>query len=432
MIKKPKNPNYCATVVEIKTLIPLENCDNVVGTPIFGNQVIVGKDTKIGDIGLFFPVECQLSPAFVSANNLYRNPDLNVDPEKKGYMEENRRIRCVKFRGNRSEGFFIPLDSLYFLDSKSNSERHKLQIGDEFDELDGQEICRKYVVKTHTRGEYTQKNRSPKKHESKLIDNQFKFHIDTSQLAKNLSYVHPEDWIQLSYKIHGTSMISSYILCKKKLNWFEKFLSRLGVNIKDTEYDYIYSSRKVIKNDELNQNAQHFYNENIWGIAHKELEPFLKKGMTIYAEIAGFLPNGGAIQKDYDYGCKPGEHKIYIYRITQTNEDGQVFEFSSRQVQDFCRKNHLTPVPELFYGQAKEFSDERMTEENWRDKFLQTLQEKFLDKQCYICLNSVPEEGIVLRKDQLDLEVYKLKSPKFLQKETKDLDKGEENIEDYE
>lgn len=109
-------------VVEIKTLIPLDNCDNVQGAIIFGNQIIVGNDTKIGDIGLYFPVETQLSSEFCSSNNLYRKAELNVDPEKKGYIEENRRIRCVKFRGNKSEGFFIPLNSLDYIFSYSEGD----------------------------------------------------------------------------------------------------------------------------------------------------------------------------------------------------------------------------------------------------------------------------------------------------------------------
>lgn len=51
-INKPKNENYSAIVVEIKTLIPLEKCDNVQGAIIMGNQVIVSKSVKIGDVGL--------------------------------------------------------------------------------------------------------------------------------------------------------------------------------------------------------------------------------------------------------------------------------------------------------------------------------------------------------------------------------------------
>lgn len=50
-IKKPKNPNYAAIVVEIKTIIPLENCDNVQAAIIMRNQVVISKDVKVGDIG---------------------------------------------------------------------------------------------------------------------------------------------------------------------------------------------------------------------------------------------------------------------------------------------------------------------------------------------------------------------------------------------
>lgn len=43
--EKPQNPNYCATVVELRSFVDLPNCDNVKAALIFGNSVIVGKDT---------------------------------------------------------------------------------------------------------------------------------------------------------------------------------------------------------------------------------------------------------------------------------------------------------------------------------------------------------------------------------------------------
>lgn len=417
--------NYCATVVKIEKLVQLENCNNVQAAIIMGNQIIVSKEVKIGDIGLFFPVEVQLSKKYLSENNLYRKKELNSDPEaKSGYFEENGRIRCVKFRGHKSEGLFMPLNSLEFLQSEGAG----LKVGDEFNEIDGVEIAKKYVIKTRQSGSSSIKNKSPK--ESKIIEGQFNFHIDTSQLYRNLDKINPNDLIQITYKIHGTSGISSYILCKKKLNWIEKILKKLRVNIIDKEYDYIYSSRKVIKNPEINKNAVHFYETDIWGLAHKELLPYLQKGMTIYYEIAGYLPTGAYIQNQYDYGCEPGKFKIFIYRITQTNEDGKVYEFSGKQVQDFCKKYGLDAVPELFYGYAKEFSDERMTEENWQEKFLENLKAKYNDKDCYICKNVVPEEGIVLRKETVDIESYKLKSNRFYEFETKLLDSGVTDIEE--
>ena len=89
-------------------------------------------------------MECQLSKEYLSANNLYRKKELNLDQAKAGYFEENGRIRCVKFRGNKSEGLFMPLHSLKI---EGFEDFDLLKINDEFDELDGIPICSKYVVK---------------------------------------------------------------------------------------------------------------------------------------------------------------------------------------------------------------------------------------------------------------------------------------------
>ena len=443
-IKEPKNQNYAAIVIEITKLIHLENCTNVQGAIIMGNQVVVSKDVKVGDIGLYFPLECQLSKEYLSNNNLYNKPELNVDNTKKGYFDENGRIRCQRFRGHKSEGLFMPINSICFISNPAI----ELNLNDCFDELNGTPICSKYIVKTNrTPGQPgSKKSKSTKKYESKLVENQFRFHQDTSMLYRNLHRIEPNSLISITYKLHGTSGISSYVLCKQPITkldkvkeWLWNMSYKIGnltrnstwsFSMNTTKYDYIYSSRKVIKNEELNPNAQHFYNEDIWGIAHNELKDFLQKGMTFYYEIVGFLPNGGAIQKDYDYGCEPTKHAIYIYRITSTNVDGKVIEFSAKQVQDFCKKNGLNAVPELYYGYAKEFSDERLNKENWEIKFLETIKKKYNEKDCYMCSTKVPEEGCVIRIEGNDFEAYKAKSERFYARETAQLDKGESNIED--
>lgn len=230
-IKEPKNQNYAAVVVEIKTLIPLEKCDNVQGAIIMGNQVIVSKDVKVGDIGLYFPLECALSKEYLSKNNLYRvhknKPNLNSDTNVKGgYFEENGRVRCARFLGHKSEGLFMPLDSVYFIYDR---EGVYLNVGDCFDELNGVPICSKYVVKqSRTPGQPgSKKNRSTKKYESKLVENQFRFHVDTSMLYRNLHRIEPNSLISITYKLHGTSGVSSYVLCKRKLNWIEKLFLKI-------------------------------------------------------------------------------------------------------------------------------------------------------------------------------------------------------------
>ena len=440
-LNKPKNLNYCATVVEIKTLVSLENCDNVQAAIIFGNQVIVGKDVKIGDVGLFFPVECQLSKEYLSVNNLYRKSELNSDKIQKGYFEENGRIRCVKFRGNKSEGLYMPIISAGdFIDEKD-----ELYIGDEFDELRGIEICRKYIIPVRNIGGGSKIAKKPK--ESKIIDGQFRFHDNTSQLYRNLDKIHPDDIISITYKVHGTSGISSRILCKRKLNYFGGFLKLLGMNIVETQYDYIYSSRKVIKNPELNPNANHFYQDDIWGCAHEKLKDYLQDGMTLYYEIVGYLPSGSYIQKDYDYGQEPNTFSIFIYRITYTNPSGKVFEFSFKQMQEWCKQNGLNCVYELYYGQASNYYKAFKGSENkeirrrrrysinkdgnkWRERFLEDLKTLYNEKDCFMCNNKVPEEGCVIRIEKNEFEAYKCKSERFYERETKLLDKGETDIEE--
>ncbi|MCK9445977.1 hypothetical protein M0Q50_03695 [bacterium] len=244
--KEVKNGNYCAIVVDIKTLVPMEGCDNIQHAVIMGNRVVVSKTVKIGDVGLYFPVETSLSKDFLKVNNLYKDKTLNSDTEKKGYFEENGRVRCMRLKGFKSEGLFMPIDSIAEFLEKGDV----VNIGDVFDELNGTEICKKYVIKTKVQGTPGSKKggKSPKK-VSKLIEGQFKFHQDTSMLYRNIHRIKPDTLVSITYKLHGTSSISSKILCKKTLKWYEKILKRFGVNVVDTQYDNIYASRRVIKND---------------------------------------------------------------------------------------------------------------------------------------------------------------------------------------
>lgn len=432
-MKKPENSNYAAVIAEVRAVIPLENCDNVVHANVLGNLVIVGKDTKPGDVGVFFPVETQLNSEFLSNNNLYRHAELNVDKTKKGYFEDNGRIKAVKFRSHKSQGLFIPgFDCLSY-----TNHTETLKVGDEFDELNGKSICRKYVVivKMPTG---TKQGKAHKKKVSRLIENQFRFHIDTDNLGKNLFRVRPESMIQITKKLHGTSCVSSKVLVKKNLNPIMKLLNVCKVPVITTEYGNIYSSRKVVKNDDLNKVGEGFYKEDVWGSANERVKNLLLDGMTIYYEIVGYLASGSPIQRSgkfvYDYGCETGAFEIYVYRITTTNVSGNVFEWSAKQVQQWCKENGVKPVPELYYGYAKDLFPILVSDiRTWQDTFLQKLTERYLDKDCDMCkvTKSTPDEGIVLRIEGLGIQSFKWKSFRFLEAESKSLDSGETNVEDF-
>ena len=82
----------------------------------------------------------------------------------------------------------------------------------------------------------------------------------------------------------------------------KKVLKKVGINIVDFYYDYLYASRTFIKNDLLNGTG--FYSVNVWQHAgEKNFLGKLHNGETVYFEIVGYLPDTQTfIQKPFDYG----------------------------------------------------------------------------------------------------------------------------------
>ncbi len=198
----------------------------------------------------------------------------------------------------------------------------------------------------------------------------------------------------------------------------------------------LWSSRCVIKNQNFETNPNEgFYGSDIWKIAADTLKPFLKDGISVYGEIVGFTDSGKYIQKDYDYGCPAGKCAMYIYRITYTSASGDVYEFNHHQIKSWCDKFGYKMVPEFFYGYAKDLYPDIPTESEpeWRELFINRLMEDYLEKDCPLCVNAVPAEGIVVRVDQVhDYDAYKLKSFRFFERETKELDAGVIDMESAE
>ena len=98
---------------------------------------------------------------------------------------------------------------------------------------------------------------------------------------------------------------------------------------------------------------------------------------------------------------------------------------------DYCLKNGLKTVPIFYTGKAKDLFPELELGEHWNANFLDKLIEKYTEKNCYLCKNAVPEEGICLIKNNNNsFEAYKLKSFNFLSRESLELDSGEVNIDE--
>ena len=447
---KNANVNYLAKVVRIENFKPHTDPEvtRLKCCVIDGFNIICGIDSEPG-LYIYFPTACCINPDFLRYANLYRHKEMNNDPEQSGMFEDNGRVKAIRLRGELSEGFIIPAVMLENYIVSVTNVNYEVQENTEFDSVEHEGktfwINKKYIPKnTRTPGAPGSGNSRGKQPKGldKLIENQFRFHYDTTLIKKCPNVIRPNDLISITEKVHGTSTIHARVLCKRELTWKQK-IARWLTGHEFDDYDYLYSSRTVIKNRHYNKNVTDgFYGVDVWAEADKIIKPFLQKGMTIYAEIVGFLPNGGYIQKGYDYGCtmpmgdsyKLGEHfKVLVYRITMTNVDGVVHEFSAREVQQYCKNIGLNCVTEYYYGFAKDLYPELDPSEHWSENFISKLAN---DKRFYMemnspsCINKVPHEGVVIKSENMRSEAFKLKCFAFLDREGKALDKGETNIED--
>lgn len=464
---KNANVNYLAKIVNLTEFTPHPNptVERLKCATVDGFTILVGIDSQPG-LYVYFPAGCEINSHFLRYNNLYRKGELNENPNKTGMFEDNGRVKAIRLKNVVSEGFILPVEALTnFVVSVTNKDL-EVKAGTEFDCVsDGNKefwINKKYVIKVPERTFNTCKNSNPKKKEKKInivLEDQFRFHYDTVLLRKCPYVITPDSWIHISTKFHGTSGISAYVQClkvnpirakivdwvinnlwNKPLNLFMK--TKYESNLVTREYNHLCASRTTIKNGEYNPNANKgYYSFNIWTEADKIVAPHLDKGMTAYYEIIGYLPGNRYIQKEYDYKYTPGgEQCVYnvnfgirIYRVTYTNVDGKVHEFSPREVQIWAKEHELIPVTELYYGKARDLYPDLVIDEKFGDNFMNRLandENFYMECKSPDCNNDVPHEGVVIKIDNGRSAAFKLKCFKFLNKEQKSQDAGEVNIED--
>lgn len=413
-LTEPKNINYAATVVRVRHINTLANCDNVVGIPVLGYQAIVSKDVAVGDLGVVFTAETQLSTAYVSVNNLYRHAALNFDPTAKGYLEDNRRVKALKFRGHRSDALFMPLSSL----AQFTKDWPQLGEGDTFDEIDGVEVCRKYVIREPREARGNQQKLTKKQ---RVDEKMLPQHLDTANYFRTPEAVAGADYVVVTQKLHGTSVRIGHTLVDRKLGLRDKVAKRFGVKVPEREWAYVYGSRKVIKDPGNEVNG--FYERDVWTIVGSKLEGLLPKGYIVYGEIVGWVPETSSpIQTGYTYRIPEGTARLFVYRVTHLNEDGRATELSWPAVKEFCQSVGVDYVPEL-PALVGGFDEDQIS--------LLFLDRRFDDVYRGVLPTdgSMVDEGVCLRVEGTQPTIVKAKSSIFLQHETKLLDKNVSDIE---
>ena len=368
---------YTAFVTRIKNVRPHPNADRLQMGECFGNTVIVSMEYVDYQLGIYFPSDGQLSTEFAEANNLLRKKDENGN-NIGGYMDPDKRnVTAIKLRGEKSDGLFLPLKSLETFGNIT-----ALREGDRIDNFNGHEICCKYVPRSNVkRGHVSDGNKTRKK--KTPIAPLFTEHADTEQLAYNLGAFKPGDEIEITLKMHGTSQRTAHlpVFNGYKRTFWDKLFRREGTPVYD--WGYVSDTRRTI----LEDFEGGYYGSNEFREAHsKFFEGKLWKGEEVYYEVVGFTHTGAPIMASCDnkklndkefvkqygktttfsYGCEPsvlvfddtdgrnqhiiGQSDIYVYRMTMTNEDGDVVEYTPDFMRYRCEQMGVKTVPVMWKG----------------------------------------------------------------------------------
>lgn len=381
---------YKAYVTTLKNVRPHSNADRLQLADCFGNTVCVGLEYKEGDVGVYFPVDGQLSEEFCKVHDLVRRKDENGNAAG-GYLDPKKRnITAIKLRGEKSDGLFMPISCLDYCFDVAVAE-DVLNVGDTIDIVNSHLICEKYIPKKNHKSHSGGGAVKAKKSKVPVAPTFFE-HADTEQLVYNLADFKPGDYVDISLKMHGTSQRTGYLKIFQgyKRSFWDKLLRREGTPIYD--WGYVSGTRRVV----LDTFDGGFYGSNAFREPHaKKFEGKLWKGETVYYEVVGFTDTGAPIMgscgneklgKDFvkqygketvfSYGCEPdgckfynkaaedlatklNEHAeekilpqsdIYVYRMTMTNEDGNVVEYTPDFMRYRCELMGVKYVPSLWGG----------------------------------------------------------------------------------
>ena len=396
---------YCGYVTTLKNVRKHPNADRLLLAECFGNTVSVNLNYFEGQKGVYFPTDGQLSVEFCEHNNLVRKKN-EAGENIGGYMDPDKRnVKTIKLRGEMSDGLFLPMTCLDFCFEDGNADAH-LSIGDTIDVVNGHEICKKYIPRRNPSKSHGNGGNKTRKRKADIAP-LFAEHADTAQLAYNLGAFKPSDEVEITLKMHGTSQRTGHLpvitdYCgpniafdilerkfifklfkptKKMIEWAESKLTPIY------DWGYVSGTRRVV----LDTYDGGFYGSNHFREQHHNaFVGKLWKGETVYYEVVGFMDTGAPIMAEcsndrvndkafkkkwgkttiFSYGCHPSgwsadspgynhgrsepQSDIYVYRMTMTNEDGEVVEYTPDFMRYRCEQMGIKCVPLFWKGTIPE------------------------------------------------------------------------------
>lgn len=390
-------------VIKVEKLIPHPNADRLQLLEVFGVNVCVGLDVRLGDIGVYFPTNLQLSLEFCLQNTLLRKlPD---GTKSTGYLDPDKRnITAIKLRGVQSDGLYVPISAFAY----TGVDLSTLTPGTIITTVNGKEICNKYIPRSKHTGSGDKVNKTRHLHRKVEIAPLFQEHADTEQLAYHMDAFKPGDQIEITLKVHGTSQRTAYL--PKLVGWkhhnpifnfiLKKDPDKLGKTARkwyykalDTatpiyDWGYVSGTRRTVLNDWEGG----FYGSDLFRKQHADaFVGKLHQGEAVYYEVAGFTDTGVPIMGScsnkglndkafiaqygettcFSYGCEATgkktqygydndgtysievpvpQSRMFVYRMTLTTPEGYTVEYSPDYMRYRCEQMGVECVPVLWKG----------------------------------------------------------------------------------
>jgi hypothetical protein len=345
-----------AIIAKIDTLTAIAGAEKIQIATVLGEDVIVSKDAQVGDVGVFFPVDLQLSEQYCYENSLFRDKEKNKDKNKAGFFDTNRRVRAQPFMKVKSCGYFADLESLRYVPGS-----HTYGLGHSFDEINGVKVCEKYIS-VQARAQMAAGTKKAKK--SKEVPF-FEKHVDSEQFAHYADKIPEGALISIAAKVHGTSFRVAKTQVIRTIPKWKQLVNKVVPLFPTEQMEYVVGTRNVVL--ETPEKEGFHGSEGFRFEVAETLKPYLEDGMSIYGEIAGFV-NGSTVmpphdvsalkdkrytakygkQTKYTYGCKDHEYRFHIYRITRQTLSGDLVDMPQKQLEKWCESRGLLGPVEVY------------------------------------------------------------------------------------
>lgn len=254
--------------------------------------------------------------------------------------------------------------------------------------------------------------------ENEVLSNE-PFEVSHGKVKYDL-HTETDNYVVGGVVVHNSSqrVANTEKITVKSLTWWQKLLRRQAKVQK--EWGYVSGTRRTVINSFEEPGG--YYGSNAFRKPyHDFFKDKLEKGEEIYFEICGWVDSNKTImaigdtkklkdseliklygdQMIFDYGCERGQNRIFVYRMTMTNEDGYVVEYPDWLMRMRCEQMGVECVP-LF---------ETFRYTTWED--LMERVEKYYDGPDPIGKTHV-REGVVVRiQNRVKFTAYKHKNITF-------------------